>query len=364
MAAIILIMVVAFPFVTVSQTKHVSKWFVGNYLLDFTTNPITISQLESPFYNKNEYRRKHYVDADGRIRLVQVGTMLYDGEGNEIKHNGQSLTVHFSYLIPMPNNDHIICGIGGGSLYKIDIEKNVIISVEHDVAFPEGFFAIHNADCSGVWLIQPYGNSINRQLLTSEGIIDAQSVPVSNIGYDQNTIYNFSWDCKYCTWSGSDGIRAIVYIDRFDRRTATFQQIATYNFGEGSVYSGIFAPDNSKVYYSLRHYGEKIVEVPIGDDVPDFDNMRTICQFNYKPSHLIAHFYFGLDGRLYIFDKGEIHVVEFFDDGQFKFTKNFLTLEGSSFLHGFGTYLPDWYSDDPCSGTPCPDMPAPVIIKE
>jgi hypothetical protein len=362
-AATILIMVVAFPFSAIAQTKHISKWFVKNYQFDFLTNPVTISQLEEPFYDKTNRNRNVYFDADGRVRLVQVGFTLYDGDGNEIKYEDGEPSVNFSHFIPLPNNDNIICGIGGGALYKIDIEKNEIISVEN-INFTN-FRAVHNADCSGVWLFWTDGYSIKRQLLTSDGIKEAYSTPLNNVG-TQNASCNLSWDCKYYTWSDyvCDNLcEHVVYFGVFDRRTATFRQTAMHNFG-GKVYKGVFAPDNSKVYFSIQQNGEKIVEVPIVDDVPDFNRMRTICQFNYSPPHLLSSVHFGLDGRLYVFDMDKVHVIEFFDDGQFKVTKNFLTLEGNSYSHGFGSYLFDWYSDDPCFGSPCPDMPAPVIIAE
>ena len=48
-ATTVLILVVAFAFDTMAQTKHVSKWIVENYLFDFSTNPVTIQQLEPPF---------------------------------------------------------------------------------------------------------------------------------------------------------------------------------------------------------------------------------------------------------------------------------------------------------------------------
>ena len=201
-----------------------------------------------------------------------------------------------------------------------------------------------------------------RHLLTSDGIRETPSQSI--VGYPQNILCELSWDCKHYTWCSSDDNNAIVYFGRFDRRTASFHQTAMYDFGGGTIYTGVFAPDNSKVYYSIRQNGEKIVEVPIVDGIPDFDRMKTICQFNYSPSHLISQVHFGLDGRLYIFDKDKVHIVEFFDDGQFKVTKNFLTLKSYSIYNGFISYLSDWYSDDPCSGTQCPDMPAPVIIKE
>ena len=218
---------------------------------------------------------------------------------------------------------------------------------------------MHNADCSGVWLIQSDGNSIIRHLFTSDGI--KESPPQNIVGYPQNILCEVSWDCNFYLWCGDGGN---VYFGRFDRRTASFQQTASHNFGDATIYTGVFAPDNSKVYFSIRQNGEKIVEVPVIDDIPDFDRMRTICQFNYRPSHLITQVHFGLDGRLYIFDKELVHVVEFFDDGQFKLTKNFLTLNSSSIYNGFISYLSDWYSNDPCSGTPCPDMLAPVIMQE
>lgn len=209
-----------------------------------------------------------------------------------------------------------------------------------------------------MWLIQSDGSSIIRQLLTSDGI--KETPPLSIVGYPQTILCELSWDCNFYTWCGGGN----VYFGRFDRRTASLHQTATHDFGNATIYTGVFAPDNSKVYYSIRQNGEKIVEVPVIDGIPDFDRMRTICQFNYSPSHLITQVHFGLDGRLYIFDKEIVHVVEFFDDGQFKLTKNFLTLKSSSIYNGFISYLSDWYSDDPCSGTQCPDMPAPVIIME
>ena len=358
-AAIILVMVAVFPFVSMSQTKNVSKWIVGNYLFDFTTSPMTISKLEEPFCGLYGNRKNLYIDADGKVRLVQIAHALYDGDGNEIKYEDGEPKAHFSYLIPMPNNDDIICGIGDGFLYKIDIEKKEIISVEQNNTYYNLPIIVHNADCSGVWLIQSDGKSIIRHLLTSDGI--KEFPPISNVGYPDNILCNLSWDCKYYTWCNSD---EYVYFGRFDRRSASFQQIAMHNFGKATIYKGVFAPDNSKVYYSIRQNGEKIIEVPIVDGIPDFNNMRTICQFNYSPPHLISEIRFGLDGRLYIYDKGIVHVVEFFDDGQFKVTKNFLTMDGKFFMRVFPSYLSDWYSDDPCSGTQCPDMPAPVIIKD
>ena len=39
-------------------------------------------------------------------------------------------------------------------------------------------------------------------------------------------------------------------------------------------------------------------------------------------------------------------------------------MDGKFFMRVFPSYLSDWYSDDPCSGSPCPDMPAPVIVKD
>lgn len=130
-----ILVLVAFPFVTVSQTKHVSKWFAGEYLFDFTTNPVTISQLEQPFED-NSRRRNIYVDANGNVRLVQLGFALYDGDGNEIKFEGENPAVRFLYFIPKPNNDNIICAIGETLLYEIDIEKKKLFQWSETPPFP------------------------------------------------------------------------------------------------------------------------------------------------------------------------------------------------------------------------------------
>lgn len=363
-AAIILIMVAAFPFCVTSQTKHVSKWIVENYWFDFSTNPVSISQLEGVFYEKKS-SSNIYIDADGAVRLVQVGFALYDGNGNEIKYEGAEPAVKFSYFIPMPNNDNIICCIGEGALYKIDIENNKIISVERDVVFPDIFLAVHNADCSGIWLLQLDGYSIKRQLLTSEGIKEAHSTPLSDVSRD--ALCNLSWDCKYYTWRDfvCDKIcDRVVYFGVFDRRTGTFRQTSSHIFKWPiGVYTGVFAPDNSKVYYALNQDDKKkIVEIPIVGDSLEFNRMKTVCQF--ETSTRLSTIRMGLDGRLYVFENKNIHVVEFYDNGKSRFINNYLTLDTNTPSVSFYSYLPDWYSDDPCSGTPCPDMPAPVIIRE
>lgn len=363
-ATIVLILVVAFAFDTMAQTKHVSKWIVGNYLLDFSTNPVTFKELEPPYDTENK-RKEMYIDADGAIRLVVVGATLYDSKGNKIQYEEEQ-TPSFSHLIPMPNNDNIICCMEDGTLCKIDIDKNEIISVEKNAVF-QNFQAVHNADCSGIWLIQHDGKSINRQLLTSNGVIQAHNTPLSNNDFPKELGWKLSWNCKYytgCDRIGTNYQNDGIYFGLFNKRTATFKLTATHTFEGKTVIASAFSPDNSKVYYAVRKNHEvEIVEIPIVNDTPDFENVKEICQFSLK-APLLLTMHFGIDGRLYIFDKKNIGVVEFDNNGHSSFTKNILTLNTNTPALSWFSYLYDWYSDDYCNNTPCPEMPAPKIIME
>lgn len=365
--AAILIFVAAFSFIATAQTKHVSKWIVDNYWFDFTTIPVTISQLESPFYVTERNPQKHlYIDANGVIRLVLIGKKIYSANGNEIKYNDGEIDVNFSYLIPLPNNDNIVCAIGGNTLCKIDIEKNEILSVEPNIILPT-FKAVHNSDCSGVWLIQTDNNSIKKQMLTSDGITKTYKTELSNDEYPKKDLWNLSWDCKY--YAGCEDMvgldKYVVYFGRFDRRTATFHQTTTHIFEGKVVRAGIFSPDNTSVYYAFcKGRTAEIVAFPIIDGNINFDQNKKICQFSIRPP-ITFSMYFGTDKRLYIFNKENISVVQFYDDGQYKLIENILTINTATPTLSCSSYLFDWYSDNPCSNNmPCPYIPAPVIKLE
>ena len=153
---------------------------------------------------------------------------------------------------------------------------------------------------------------------------------------------------------------------KFNRRNATFNQTASY-IVKNKRFTGnpAFSPDNSKVYYALYHDRTmEVIEIPIVDDIPIFEKERQICKFNYRPPIIGIGMHFGLDGRLYFFNMKKLSVVDFSDADNPKFIENFMTLETNVSTLAYTKHLFDWYSSTPCSGIPCPDISAPIIIAE
>ncbi len=353
------IIVTTFSFDALSQSKHVSKWIMDNYLFDFTDNSLSIDNLPDYLYSSpnTSPTKRMYVDSDGKIRLSSFNTILYDCFGNEIKSDKLNQITDIYYFIPLPDNDDIICGIcKDGTIIKIDIKDYKIVSVEYNNFVPN-FTIVHNADCSGVWLIQIDGNAINRQLLTSNGIKEGYNT-ISDFNFN-NISLKLSRNCKY--YIGRNKYTNEVFFGYFDRRTASFRNVAHCSMS--TMNNGVFSPDDSKIYFPIRENRIiKIVEIPIVDEKPNFESKKEIFSFSTRAPYLFE-MHFGLDGRLYMIDKKEVHVLEFLNNGKYKLTKNIFTLE-SLITTNIYSFLADWYLDESCSGTPCPEIAKPIIKEK
>ncbi|MBQ3689281.1 MAG: hypothetical protein II937_05365 [Bacteroidales bacterium] len=104
---------------TFAQSKHVSIWSIGNYIIDFNKKPVKPEAKDDIFCSLL------YTDSDGKIQLIEKFDILYDGNNEQIEDLNNIFEDHdnTSFFVPSPIDNKMVYLFRGKQYVLIDIIK-------------------------------------------------------------------------------------------------------------------------------------------------------------------------------------------------------------------------------------------------
>ncbi len=350
-----------FCFNATAQDKHYLKWKVHNYCFDFSTTPMTATQLCEP--SDSESSDFWFVDKNGEISLIGKDDGIYDKYGNKIEGSDQGAYIY--RLIGMPSNDNIVYGIGYTDIYRIDIEQKKVTNMWGKTNNGWGTIAVTSTDCDKIWLID-YTNLPWEKYLISNNNVELVSTlnPQEDYGSFPECSIMVTPDCQHYTltvWPYGDE----TYYGSFDRKTATFNPLHKYSFSEFNydyVFLSFLSYDKDRMYCILHPKNKPnrvsdIVEIMMKNGELDLKTLRLIKQF---PTYWQWHAFYGPDKNIYIYEErtGEYGVLKIIGN-ESSYTHIFTGPEWQEETH---YPVESWYLPNPCQEyNPCDNMTKPVI---
>lgn len=287
-----------------AQNLQTAIWHIGNKRLDFNTNPVTVTNVSTPFLGT--LGSLALADANGVYMLFASGISkcLYD-KNYQILENGDNIDISSglmrSIFVPFPKNDSLIYFISNSKYSIIDIKNNKILTknsvFESEFLF-DNISAVHHSNCNDIWLLTANEDKLNTYLVSQNTITKKNSF-VENFG----SKINFSSSGKIYSYAlYLDGIITITY-GEFDRADATFSETYRYNFTNYELcYGSAFSSDASKLYYYMRRKNQNfydLVQINITNNIPDFNSIQIITTQTYTGPVPYNQMQLGLDGKIY-----------------------------------------------------------------
>jgi hypothetical protein len=374
---IILSVVFIFSFLTVfAQSKHVSKLNLGNYSLDFNSEPV-VTELPYKYLGDLLYRFIRYVDDNGKVKLTANfwNNIILDENLEPIKgceKFGEYIRVdgdnHLNFFVPNPCNENLVYYFDWDRYFIIDLNLNEIVS--DDVVWLHNlnsFFStgeltpvlVHHKDNKNIWLIYVGDSKYYQFLITANGVEEKEIVELDpkrynfDISKDCKWSINMSRDCKYYSAFSQKLNHNTVYFGEFDRENGIFKPICNYTFKKyWEIYSSVFSPDGKRIFYigAASNGIIEIISVDIKNGIPDYESSENSKPYYTKKErgiNIANSCYYGLDGNIYIAYKGkrEIAIIPFDKSGNLQpYMPEFKKTERVIWTRL--TLVSTWFSDD------------------
>lgn len=87
---VIFIILNIFSLSVFGQSKHVSIWYINNYIIDFNKS------IVQPEEHNDNIGTNLYVDSEGKIQLIIKAGILYDE--NNVRHKRKNICRRISYI--------------------------------------------------------------------------------------------------------------------------------------------------------------------------------------------------------------------------------------------------------------------------
>ena len=319
-----------FPSKIMAQGDMERMWNIGNYCFDFRSGELEVSPLSG--INKDIHPVFWYVDSDDILRLIFSNGSIYNGKesllngGENIIPKGKMFRTRF---VPVPQKKLVYCFIDSKFLV-IDLDKNDIVDEQpfnvESTAIPNMLTVCH-ANGNDIWLIDCSKESINKYLLTSNGLSFYESVAWPDEIVNARACINLSRDgTHFVTRNGFD----IIY-GKFDRSTANFTVLSVKNLdylvGGPEQFVGktkdfqecVFSCNNECLYlFAFQEYNNTIWQIDIVDDIPDYTSPTCISFEDRMPGTIpLIRSYYGPDGKTYmvVMSKGFVRALTYKEDG-------------------------------------------------
>ncbi|MBP5369945.1 MAG: hypothetical protein J6Z01_15985 [Bacteroidales bacterium] len=360
----IIILLVVFALSTSAQSKHASICQIGNYCLDFKTNPPTFYPFDYRNYNNTNLNSMiWYVDNEGEVSIIintNSGEIAFlDKASNQFHATTQQLS--YGFFVPMPEDESQVFYIEQNRYYLIDITRESIELKGDDIDISwQDYIAVQHTDCDKLWIINPGKTVWTTYLLTKEGITKVKETNLNATDYNSfPQTYNWqlilSKDCQHYSLINYDHYQTEVYYGDFDRSTGEFTRKSRYDFGTDyiNINNSIIAPDNSRIYYirSFSTYDLEIIEVPIVDGKPDYNTQTKIYEEKKFGALGARDMFYGIDNNIYIIDHTvqKINTININEQNETVFTdsKYNMTKKWDVIIHNH--FISSWYLDNPCT---------------
>jgi hypothetical protein len=331
-----------------AQSKHASRWYIGEYCINFNENP----NNPEP-HNYDGYNDIFYTDSNGNLKLVysRADKCVYyvTDEGDNISiADLKNIDINVSAVfVPRPYDENCVYLIfdNGYALFDLNQKKTTEI---HSEIWNHKYSPIllHHENCNDIW----YVNGKSVYLITKNSIEQYQ--------YELDMdYYRFSSDCKF--WSSfKENHTNVFYCKTFfgtvDRNDLNFKLISEHIFSEYYYcYGTCFSSDNSKVYYLMRNKDDKLdlLEFNINAEVPDFEHYKKYEILNKIKGVLSGcSMYCGLDGNIYVLlmSQQKVFKVGFDKDANSKKPELFLSLSKRAYNYSLD-FVSTWFSKLTCT---------------
>jgi len=361
-----------------AQSKHASLWRIGSYCLDFNGN--------TPTFHPHDLDYKiggitsncvWYVDSDGSLSVVagyENGKIaIYDKDTEKFNELTSEYQLGDGFFVPMPGDESKVFYIEQNRYFLIDLKLKTISLKGDDINILRmHHIAVHHSDCDKVWIINTDKKIWTTYLLTPLGIEKVREVALDESDYNSfpsryNWEVSLSADCEHYTMVNFDDYKTEVYYGDFDRQTGEFTRKSRYDFGEDyrHINNSIIAPDNSRIYYyyNTSTRNAYVVEVPIVDDVPNYEKKKIIYSGTANLAGMYRMMFYGLDNKVYILDGSwrKIHTIEINAQGESVFTDTKFEIPKDNDFGRYIDFVSSWFLEKPCDESstenPCPTIP-------
>ncbi len=352
---IIVIAYLSLSIIANAQNKQAYLWNIGNYLFDFNTNPVTISQLPKKYLGA-----VWHVNQEGEILLYSSNRnfRLYDRFDKALYFNGHPLVLAVNFFVPMPDNEDLVYCFNQFEYFVVDTRTNQITSHSDQHNGTPNFITVHDYNCKNIWIIYFNSTEAIKYQITNNGLqyITKTKLITTNGNIDDPLLekcinLSLSRDCNY--FSAICPLTNEAIFGNFDRSTGQFSIEKKLDFSKFnlSALNSCISPDNSKIYYHTICSNEttnKIIEISIDD----FDNYREIEKIemtNVKREWM--QFYYGIDGNIYTSFNNEIGIVTI--ENENTTIKRILYDAGVYSNKKTIRFISTWLSPNACNNNPC-----------
>jgi PKD repeat protein len=293
-----------------AQYNGAAIWHIGNKKLDFNTNPITITDISSPFLGIGASLALS--DSIGNLLLfASYETYTIYNKNLQPLKNGDNIQngcgPGCSIFIPKPDNDSLIYFIHYNLYSLIDVkndtvlEKNIEWYLEKKTdAFVANIQVTFHSNSKDIWLIIEDKKDVYSYLITKNGISSTYSAfsSLSRALFKLSPTGEF-FMCHDRENNGSD----TIYWGKFNKTTGVFAELGSYDLGKESFLTNSFSPDETKLYYYTSDYQyAKLFQVDIANDIFEFDNHKLIFSHEHTLGvtiSVISKMQIGIDGKIY-----------------------------------------------------------------
>ncbi len=367
----VLLILNIFPWVAISQSKHVSRFFIGGYYLDLNHPSVEVCDN---VYLKEYYdvEQCYYVDENGDTRLIGYDGILHDADNNVIE--GSSMLVYESKCF-VPGSSSNIVHYFGRNYMMIDLEKNKVIKKIDNFETGDIVLAVHKSDCSGVWLFYSGDDEIRKYLLSNDEVIYCGSEDwifenKKQPSRDNDLYVMLSPDCKHFT----SVLRfAELHYGDFDRMTGTFKvkSIKLADFPDEFYITSAFSYDGKKIYCNFIHDKSRarvtdLLEYDLKDGYVDFGSEKITNIIDYYGIELSSSPFYDVFHHKTCFYSYEKYAISLSTDKLGNTEMEYIYVPSKDKIEPSNQIFPaSWFSANPCDGEspPC-FLPVPKILRE
>jgi len=360
---ILIILICTFPFILNAQNKQAAIWHVGNKRLDFNTNPITITEVDTPF--QGTFSSIALADSNGNFLLFASTqtNKLYNKNFQEVTNGNINVGTPSQQrllFIPKPSNPNLVYLISPVNYSLIDIQNSTTIESNitwGNYGLEDNIYAIHHANCNDIWIIIAHQDGFYSHLVSNTGISNSLSFTPN-----QNHVGHrgcFSSSGKYFvhlnTVSQNPRDTVLIEFGELNRATGKFTITHRYKFNSYQMcFSSSFSPDGNKLYLFMQMRNSNtyhIYQTNIINGVPDFANSIIINTLILGGFSAYSSMQVAIDGKIYqtFYLKPKINIIH--NPNQLGVACNYednaipLTTAGNS----LPIFISTWFSNNYCS---------------
>jgi PKD repeat protein len=292
-----------------SQNKQAAIWHVGNKRLDFNTNPVTVTDVVTPFLGIRSSVALSGNNGSFLLFASYETSCIYNQNYLPLK-NGENILFpdlrKEILFIPFPENDTLVYCIANSLYNIIDIKNDTVIAkniswFNDDNLTLTNIYATYHANCRDFWLIYRSNLGLYSYLVTKNGIASNYSTfSPQNLPQHIGTI---SPSGKYYFMPRStESGNALADFGIFNKNSGDFENREFFDLGNGIILTSAFSPDENVLYvfYKVKtNTTYYTFQFNIIDGIPDFANPTIVNTQSIPIFTAMSDMQIGIDGKIY-----------------------------------------------------------------